>query len=90
MSMLPMLAMCYMIFYFMVIRPQEKKTKKQKEFMEAMKRGDSVVTTGGIFGKVTAVEKGIVTLEVAPSVKVRVEQSHIARFEKDGAAAEAA
>jgi preprotein translocase subunit YajC len=90
MSMLPMLAMCYMIFYFMVIRPQEKKTKAQKELMEAMKRGDSVVTSGGLFGKVASVEKGVVVLEIAPSVKVRVEQNHIARFEKDGASAEAA
>jgi preprotein translocase subunit YajC len=89
-SMLPMLAICYFIFYFMVLRPQETKAKKHKELLDSIKRGDSVVTTGGLIGRVSGVEKGIVVLEIAPNVKIKVEQAHIARFENDGASAEAA
>lgn len=90
MSMLPMLAICYMIFYFMVLRPQETKVKKHKQLLESLKRGDSVVTTGGLIGRVNSVEKGVVNLEIAPNVKIRVEESHVLRFEKDGSSAEAA
>lgn len=89
-SMLPMLAICYFIFYFLVLRPQETKAKKHKELLDSIKRGDSVVTTGGLIGRVSGVEKGIVVLEIAPNVKIKVEQAHIARFENDGASAEAA
>jgi preprotein translocase subunit YajC len=76
-SMLPMLAVCYLIFYFMVIKPQESKVKKHKTLLESLKRGDSVVTSGGIIGKVTAVEKDCVVLEIAQNVKIKVEQAHV-------------
>ena len=89
-NMLPMLAICYMIFYFMVIRPQETKAKKHKQLLESLKRGDSVVTTGGLIGRVISIESGVVNLEIAPNVKIRVEGSHVLRFEKDGSSAEAA
>jgi preprotein translocase subunit YajC len=80
-QMLPMLAICYLIFYFMVIKPQESKNKKHKELLEALKKGDSVVTTSGIIGKVSGVEGDHVALEISPNVKVKFLRSHIARFE---------
>jgi len=80
-DMLPMLAVCYLIFFFMVIRPQEQKTKKHKELLESMKRGDSVVTSSGIVGKVAALESDHVLVEIAPSVKVKFLRQHIVRLE---------
>jgi preprotein translocase subunit YajC len=89
-SMLPMLAVCYLIFWVMVIRPQESKVKKHKQLLDSLKRGDSVVTTGGIIGRVASVEKDAVTLEIAPNVKVKFTQSHILGLEKAESKAEAA
>lgn len=89
-QMLPMLAVCYLIFYFMVIRPQETKNKQHKTLLESLKRGDSIVTSGGFIGKVAGVEKEYVMLEIAPNVKIKVLQSHIARFEVDPQKAKAA
>lgn len=89
-SMLPMLAICYLIFWVMVIRPQESKIKKHKELLESLKRGDSVVTTGGIIGRVASVEKDAVLVEISPNVKVKFAQSHIVGLEKGDAKAEAA
>ncbi len=85
-QMLPMLAICYLIFYFMVIRPQENKSKKHKAMMEALKRGDSVVTSSGILGKVATVEgSDHVLVEIAQNVKIKVLSSHITKVEKAGA-----
>jgi preprotein translocase subunit YajC len=80
-EMLPMLAVCYLIFYFMVIRPQERKTKQHKALVESMKRGDSVVTSSGIVGKVSGVENDHILLEIAPNVKVKFLRQHVVRLE---------
>jgi preprotein translocase subunit YajC len=65
------------IFYFFMIRPQQKKQKDQKKFMDEIKKGDSVVTMGGIHGKVAAVENDTVLLEVDRSTKITVEKTSI-------------
>jgi preprotein translocase subunit YajC len=80
-QMLPMLAICYLIFYFMVIRPQESKNKQLRTLLESIKRGDSVVTSSGIVGKVAGVEKDHVQLEIAPNVKVKFLLTAITRLE---------
>lgn len=80
-QMLPMLAICYLIFYFMVIRPQESKTKQLKALLDGLKKGDSVVTTSGLIAKVAGVEKDHVLLEVAPNVKAKFLTSAVARLE---------
>ncbi len=89
-DMLPMLAVCYLIFYVMVIRPQERKTKQHKELLESMKRGDSVVTSSGIVGKVSGVEGDHILLEIAPNVKVKILQQHIVRLENPSQTSKAA
>lgn len=89
-SMLPMLAICYLIFYFMVVKPQEARAKKQKGMLESLKWGDSVVTSGGILGKVVGVEKDHVSVEIAPSVKIKVELAHITKRGDAGAKSAAA
>jgi preprotein translocase subunit YajC len=76
--MLPMLAICYLIFYFMVIRPQETKNKQHKALLESIKRGDTVVTTSGMVAKVAGVEKDHVLLEIAPNVKGEPQKSKAA------------
>jgi len=65
------------VFYFFMIRPQQKKQKDQKKFIEEIKKGDNVVTIGGVHGKVYATEEDTVTLEVDKSTKIKVEKSAI-------------
>ena len=67
------LILIFVIMYFMLIRPQQKRAKEHKAMVEALRRGDQVVTQGGIVGKVTHVrEDGELEVEIAPNVKVRV------------------
>ena len=79
MRLLPMLAICYFIFYFMVVKPQDKRVKDQRGLLESLKRGDAVLTSGGIMGKFSGVEKEFVVLEVSNNVKIKVDPSHISR-----------
>lgn len=58
------------VFYFFMIRPQQKKQKQQKKFIEEIKRGDNVVTIGGIHGKVMSTEDATIVLEVDKGVKM--------------------
>ena len=69
----------FAIMYFLMIRPQQKKVKEHRAMVEALRRGDQVVTAGGMIGKVTRVEDGKseVEVEIAPSVKVRVLRSAV-------------
>ena len=68
----------FAIFYFILIRPQQKKAKEHKALLESLKKGDKVVTAGGMHGKVTAVEESTVTLEVANGVNIKFNKGHIA------------
>lgn len=77
------LVFMFAIFYFLLIRPQQKKAKEHKALLEAMKKGDNVITAGGVHGKVTAVENDIVTLEVANNVNIKITKSYIAAIKKD-------
>jgi preprotein translocase subunit YajC len=72
------LILIFVIFYFLLLRPQQKKAKEQRNFLDSLKTGDAVVTSGGIHGKIASVEDAIVTLEIADKVRVRVSKSHIA------------
>lgn len=65
------------IFYFFMIRPQQKKQKDQKKFIDEVKKGDNVVTIGGMHGKVSAVDSDTVTLEVDKGTKLTFEKSAI-------------
>ncbi|MCB2135034.1 MAG: preprotein translocase subunit YajC [Rhodobacteraceae bacterium] len=73
------LILIFAIMYFLLIRPQQKKLKEHKAMVEALRRGDQVVTQGGIIGKVSKVkEDGELEVEIADGVKVRVVRSTIA------------
>lgn len=67
------------VFYFFMIRPQQKKQKDQKNFVDNLKKGDSVVTIGGLHGRIASVEGTTVTLEVDRGVKMTFEKSSISR-----------
>lgn len=66
-----------LIFYFFMIRPQQQKQKKQREFSESIKKGDQVVTIGGMHGKIAAIEGETVLLEVDRGVKIKIEKSSL-------------
>jgi preprotein translocase subunit YajC len=67
----------FVIMYFLVIRPQQKKAKTHQEMLNKLKKNDEVLTAGGIYGKVVALADNVVTLEVAPNVRVRVNRPQI-------------
>ena len=69
---LPLL-LIFLVFWLLIIRPQSKRMKEAR--IDAVKRGDQVVTGGGLVGKVTKVEEGFVEVELAPNVKVRAVKS---------------
>lgn len=76
-GMLPLVVIFFAIFYFMIIRPQQKQQKDHKSWVDQLKKGDEVVTGGGVIGKVFLVAGDIVTLEVANNVKLRVMKAQI-------------
>lgn len=67
----------FIIMYFMVIRPQQKKAKNHQDMLSKLKRNDEVMTSGGIYGKVIDLKETVVTLEVAPNVRIRVHRPQI-------------
>ena len=78
-SMIIMFVLMFVVFYFFMIRPQSKKAKEDKKFRDELKKGDKVVTIGGIHGKVAEVKESAIVLEVGNNVKFRVEKSAISR-----------
>lgn len=77
------LVFMFAIFYFLLIRPQQKKAKEHRALLDALKKGDQVVTAGGMHGKVTALDDQVVTLEIAPGVNVRINKGYIATIKQD-------
>ncbi len=83
-QLVPIVAMIAIV-YFVLWRPQQRRAKEQRELVQAAKRGDVVVTTGGLIGKISkAVDDNEVELEVAPNVKVRLARSGIAEVRAKG------
>jgi preprotein translocase subunit YajC len=80
------LVLIFVVFYFLLIRPQQQKAKEQRTMIANLKRNDDVITAGGLYGKVTALTDKVVTLEIAPNVRVRVERAQIASLVKSGPA----
>ncbi len=78
MTMLPML-LIFVVFYFMLIRPQNKKAKEHRAMLEALQAGNEVATGGGIVGKVTEVGDNFVAVEIADNVVIKVQRNTIAQ-----------
>lgn len=81
MQLFPLILM-FGIFYFLLIRPQQKKAKEHRALVDALKKGDQVITAAGIYGKVTSVDEQIVTLEIAPGVNIKISKGHIASLSR--------
>lgn len=79
-----MLVIMFAIFYFLLIRPQQKRAKQHRQLIESLKVGDQVVTAGGIHGKVAALQDTAVTLEVATGVKIKVNRSAVVSTRQEG------
>lgn len=75
-SFVPIILM-FVVLYFLMIRPQMKRQKEAKAMMEALAKGDEVVTTGGLLGKVTKVADGYVTLEIAEGTEIVVQKGAV-------------
>ena len=73
-GLLPIVAMVA-IFYFLIIRPQQKQTKKLAEMRNSLKKGDRVVTSGGIHGVITNLKGDVITVRIADSVKIDVDRN---------------
>jgi preprotein translocase subunit YajC len=73
----------FVIFYFLLILPQQKKQKQLKLMLDALKKGDKVVTGSGIWGTVTNLGKETVTLQIADNTKIKIQREHIARIRAD-------
>lgn len=66
-----------LVMYFLMIRPQQRKQKEQKKYIEALKKGDSVVTVGGMHGKIADIDDTTVTLEVDKGHKIKFDKSSV-------------
>ncbi|MFC1855768.1 preprotein translocase subunit YajC, partial [Thermodesulfobacteriota bacterium] len=72
-------------FYFLLIRPQQKRIKEQKAFVDNLEKGADVVTNGGILGRIVGVTDTVFTLEIGDKVKIKVLKSAVSRLQKDSA-----
>ena len=70
-------ALIFVVFYFMILRPQQKRQKEREKMLTAVKKGDKIVTSGGIHGKVTSVDEKTVLVEVDNNVTLKMEKSAV-------------
>lgn len=70
----------FIVFYFLLIRPQQQKQKQQRALLDALKKGDKVVTTSGIWGTITNLGKETVTLQIADNTKIKMQRDNISRL----------
>jgi preprotein translocase subunit YajC len=73
----------FVIFYFLLILPQQKQRKQQKKMLEALKKGDKIITASGIWGTIANVGRDTVTLQIADNTKIKIQREHIARLRGD-------
>jgi preprotein translocase subunit YajC len=76
-SFLPII-LIFVVFYFLLIRPQQKRSKEHRNLLSNLKVGDSVLTSGGIYGKITGMKDDVITVEISEKVRVKVSRGHIA------------
>ena len=84
-GLLPLL-LVFVVFYFFMIRPQMKKQKELTNYRNAISKGDKIITTGGIYGKVLEVTDSVITIEIANDVRIRVDKNAILRDPAEAAA----
>ncbi len=81
---LVLIVVMILVFWLLLIRPQQKQRKKQEAFLNAIKVGDQVYTNAGIIGRITAMDEGLVTLEIAKDTRIKMIKSQIGGYYKPG------
>lgn len=76
-STLVMFGLIFLIFYFMIVRPQQKRSKERQKMLDAIKKGDKIITAGGVHGTVIGVEDKTVLVQIADNVKVKVDRGSV-------------
>lgn len=76
-SFVPLILM-FVIFYFLLIRPQQKKQKEHQEMIRNLKKGDRIMMNGGIYGRITSLDESTLTVEIADKVRVKVNRGYVA------------
>lgn len=79
MAFLPMVAI-FVVFYFLLIRPQQKRSKEQKEMLGNLQKGDEVVTAGGMVGRISKLTEQYASVEIAPNIEVNIQRTAIAQL----------
>ena len=87
-STLIMFALIIGIFYFMILRPQQKRAKERAKMLEAVKKGDKIITASGVHGTVAGLDEKTVLLQVADNVKIKYERSAIGSIVREGEVSE--
>jgi len=71
------IVLMFVIFYFLLIRPQQKRNKEHKEMITNLKKGDRIITNGGIYGRITGMDESTLTVEIADKVRVKVVRGNV-------------
>ena len=83
-STLIMFGLIFVIFYFMIVRPQQKRQKERQRMLDALKKGDKVLTAGGIHGTIMGIEEKTVLVQIADGIKVKVDRGSVSSVVKEG------
>jgi preprotein translocase subunit YajC len=75
----------FVIFYFLLIRPQQKKTKEHRQMVSNLKKGDRIVTSGGLHGRITGLSDAVLTVEIADKVRVKVARGNVGALNQPSA-----
>ena len=78
-----MMGLIFVIFYFLLIRPQQKQAKQHREMIAALKKGDKIVSTGGLYGTITGLKDDVVIMEIAPKVRVKISRASVSRLMRE-------
>ena len=76
-SLMP-IALMFVVLYFLLIRPQQKRAREHDTMVENLKRNDEIVTTGGLYGRVQSMADQVLVVEIAPNVRVRIDRAQVA------------
>lgn len=85
-GLIPIILM-FVIFYFLLIRPQQKRNKEHKEMITGLKKGDRIITSGGIYGRITGLDEATLTVEIADKVRVKVVRANVSALASSAAGA---
>lgn len=88
MAFLPLILM-FAIFYFLLIRPQQKRAKEHRATLAALKKGDKVLTNGGIYGRISAIEGDVLSLELNDKVEIKINRGFVSALADPATAKEA-